>query len=120
MSKYKRDIDKNILNAIVKLQWPLLNNEGKIVYVRVNARNENGFEHIAGKNHYLKVRDIEQIPQILKKPYKIINENKGRKGKSYFGIRKGDNKSKYLKIIVRKRKDGNEEIITVYPNKEVK
>jgi len=118
MSKRKREYDPHIAIALQNLKWPLKNNEGNLVSVRRSARKENGFEHIAGKNHYLKVRDIEQIPDILLKPYKVSISEK--KGKTYFGIRKGKNKSKYLKVIVRKCKDGSEQIITVYPNKLLK
>ena len=117
MSKHQRNYDKNILNAIIKLQWPLLNNEGNKVYVRANAREGSGFEHIAGKHHLIKIRDIGIIPLILKNPYKVINENKGRKGKAYYGKRKGKEKSPFLKIVTRKNKEGCEEIVTIYTTK---
>jgi len=120
MSKRKREYDPNIAKALQEIKWPILNHEGKEVYVRRCSRHENGFEHIAGKNHYLKVRDIKQIPEIIKKPYQILDCQKMRKGISYFGIRKGINKSKYLKIVVRERMDGTQEIVTVYPNKVIK
>ena len=71
MSKHRREYDKNVLNAIMKLPWPLLNNKSVKVFVRANARNEDGFVHIAGKCHLMKVRDIELIPSTLLKPYKI-------------------------------------------------
>ena len=120
MSKKQRDFDKNILNSLSKLQWPIINNKGIKVFVRANARKEGGLQHIAGKCHLLKVRDIESIPNILKNPYKVILEQSGRKGKSYYGKRKGVEKSPLLKIVVRIRSDYCEEIVTIYTAKRVK
>lgn len=79
--------------------------------MRKNARNETGAEHIAGKLHELKVRDIEILPNVLKQPLSVKNDN--RKGKLYFGKRKGVNKFPYLKVVVRVEKDDTETIITV-------
>ena len=120
MSKKQRDYDKNILNNLTKLQWPLFNYENKKVYVRANARNEDGFQHIAGKCHLLKIRDIDLIPSVLKKPYKVVLEGVGKKGKSYYGKRKYKEKSPLLKIVVRFRNDGSEEIVTIYTTKSIK
>lgn len=120
MSKHVREFDQNIVNALSELDWPLFNNEGRKVFVRSVARNESGFEHIAGKNHYLKVRDILLIPKILKEPLYIGHEKKGKKTKFYCGLRKGFEKSKYLRIIVRIQKDLTEQIVTIYPNKTLK
>jgi len=120
MGKRKRDYDQNITLALQKIQWPIINAEGISVSVRKTARNENGFEHIAGKMHLLKIRDIDLIPYIIKNPLKVVLENKGRKGKAYFGKRKGINKSKYLKIVVRCQGNKSEEIVTVYSTKGLK
>lgn len=120
MSKHRREYDKNVLNAIMKLPWPLLNNKSVKVFVRANARNEDGFVHIAGKCHLMKVRDIELIPSTLLKPYKTTCEKNGRKGKNYYGKRKGKEKSPFLKIVVRNRNDGCEEIVTIYTTKTIK
>ena len=72
------------------------------------------------ENHYLKVRDILLIPKILKEPLYIGHEKKGKKTKFYCGLRKGFEKSKYLRIIVRIQKDLTEQIVTIYPNKTLK
>lgn len=120
MSKKKREFDINITEALQRIKWPLNNYCGTKIVVRKSARNENGFEHIAGKKHQLKVRDIEMIPKVLEKPLKVIMENKGRHGKSYFGKRKGDNKSKFLKIVVRTLNGTTEEIVTIYTTRNIK
>ena len=59
MTKHKRPFDQNLVDIINKLNWPLVNSNGVKVFLRKNARNETGAEHIAGKLHELKVRDIE-------------------------------------------------------------
>ena len=120
MSKHVREFDQNIVGALEKLKWPLFNNEGRKVTIRAIARNESGVEHIAGKNHYLKIRDILLIPKILKNPAYIGHEKRGKKTKFYCGLRKGDEKSRYLRIIVRVQKDLSEQIVTIYPNKTLK
>ena len=115
MSKHKRPFDHNLVDTINKLNWPLLNKDGTKVFLRRNARYETGAEHIAGKLHELKVRDIKLLPSILKEP-KAIGHDK-RKGKIYYGKRKGVNKFPYLKIVTRVEQDGNETIITVCSSK---
>ena len=85
------------------------------MFLRKNARNETGAEHIAGKLHELKVRDIEILPNVLKQPLSVKNDK--RKGKLYFGKRKGVNKFPYLKVVVRVEKDDTETIITVCSSK---
>ena len=88
---------------------------GKKVFHRASARHETGAEHIAGKLHELKIRDIELLPNVLKWPLSVKSDR--RKGKLYYGKRKGVNKAPYLKVVVRKEKDGSETIITICPSK---
>ena len=103
---------KNILDAVNKLEWPLTNKTGTKIFLRKKARNESGAEHISGKLHSLKVRDIEAVPSILKNPLSIFFDD--RKGKLYFGKRKGINsKYPYLKIVVKEERNGTETIVTV-------
>ena len=115
MAKHKRPFDPNLVDAINKLSWPLINKDGAKVFLRNNSRYESGAEHIAGKLHELKVRDVEIIPATLKEPLKVTKDK--RKGKLYFGKRKGVNKFPYLKIVVNEQKDGSEVIITVCSSK---
>ena len=115
MAKHKRPFDQNLVDAINKLNWPLLNIDGAKVFLRRAARNETGAEHIAGKLHNLKVRDIELLPSVLNQPISVKIDR--RKGKLYFGKRRGVNKCPFLKIVVRVAKDGTETIITVCSSK---
>ena len=112
MTKRKRPVDRNILDAINKLKCPLINKNGAKIFIRTKARNESGAEHISGKLHSLKIRDIELLSLTLMNPLSIKFDN--RKGKLYFGRRKGINKKyQFLKIVVKEEKDGNETIVTI-------
>ena len=115
MSKHKRPFDQNLVTAINELDWPLSNYDGIKVFLRNKARYETGAEHIAGKLHELKVRDIEMLPFMLKEPFSVKTDR--RKGKLYFGKRKGVNKFPYLKVVVRVQKDDSETIITICSSK---
>ena len=115
MSKHKRPIDENILKAVTDIKWPLMNMNGNKIFLRERARNESGAEHVAGKLHLLKVRDIQIIPEILKNPINVIRDK--RKGKLYFGKRKGREKIPYLKIVSKEEKDGTETIVTICTSK---
>lgn len=106
MSKHKRPIDENILKAVNDLKWPLTNKDGNKVFLRERARNESGAEHVAGKLHLLKVRDIKVIPEILKNPINVVRDK-----------RKGLEKIPYLKIVVKEEQNGNETIVTICTSK---
>jgi hypothetical protein len=115
MAKHKRLFDQNLVDAINKLNWPLNNNKGAKVFLRKDARYETGAQHIAAKLHGLKVRDIEILPNVLKKS--LVEKKDKRKGKLYFGKRKGINKFQYLKVVVKVEKNGDETIITICSSK---
>ena len=115
MAKHKRPVDENVLKAVNDLKWPLTNKYGNKVFLRERARNETGAEHVAGKLHLLKVRDIKIIPEILKNPINVIRDK--RKGKLYFGKRKGLEKIPYLKIVAKEEQNGNETIVTICTSK---
>ena len=93
-----------------------MNTNGIKVFLRKNARYETGAEHIAGKLHELKVRDIELLQSIIKHPLAVQNDK--RKGKLYYGKRKGVNKFPYLKIVVKTEIDETETIITICSSKK--
>lgn len=119
-SPMKKSKDNNIIGALKKLQFPIKNVKGIDVYLREEARSETGEEHIAAKKHFLKVRDINCIASIIKNPLLYKKDPKRKKSMVYFGKRSGKEKAPYLKIVTNIRKDGNEEIITVYPKKKLK
>lgn len=113
----RKEVDSNIREALQKLPRPMINHKGIKVVVRQEARSETGEEHIAAKKHFLKVRDIEAIPQIIKNPLSYKRDSKRKRSMVYFGKRPGNNKAKYLKIVTNTLRDGSEELITVFPKK---
>jgi len=117
----KKEKDQNIVSALSHLPKPMINRDGILVYVREEARSETGAEHIAEKKHLLKIRDIKVIPGILKDPISYKKDPKRKRSMIYFGKRPGqNNKAPFLKIVTNIRKDGAEEIITIYPKKRIK
>jgi hypothetical protein len=117
----KKEKDKNIVTALSNLPKPMINCEGILVYVREEARSETGAEHIAAKKHFLKVRDVEAVPGILKRPLLYKKDPKRKRSMNYYGKRPGqNNKVPFLKIVTNIRKDAAEEIITIFPQKRVK
>ena len=112
-----KEKDGNIMAALLKLPRPMVNSKGINVFVRDEARSETGQEHIASKKHFLKVRDIEAIPSIIKKPLCYKKDPKRKRSMVYIGKRRGRNKAPFMKIVTNQRKDEAEEIITVYPIK---
>lgn len=118
-SKY----DQNIINSLLQLRNPIIGKNGKQFFVRDEARYESGIQHIALKRHRLKVRDIESLPNILRKPAFEMTDPNNKNYKNYYGIRKGNNRNNMLiKIITWPyENDPNKElIITVYPTDSIK
>ena len=116
-------VDSNIVNALLKIKVPIKGKNGKLFYIRDEARYESGVEHIAEKRHRLKVRDIESIAGILKHPaFECIDPNNANY-RNYYGIRKGLNKSQSLLKIVTWSYENNpnkELIITIFPTNSIK
>ena len=70
MSKRKGELcktyDQNIIDALNKIKFPIIGVNGKSFLIREKARNENGKEHIARKDHRLKVKDIDNLINLFK------------------------------------------------------
>ena len=100
MSKHKRPFDQNLVDAINKLCWPLVNNNGIKVFLRNSARYESGAEHIAGKLHELKVRDIKAIPEGIRSYVRFIKDKDCQETYCYFINRKGEDDG-FIKVAVK-------------------
>ena len=123
MKQKKCDYDQHIIDALRKIKQPIIGKGGRLFYIREKARNETGFEHIAKKFHRLKVRDIEDIPSILRHPIACESDPRNKIYRNYYGIRRGSEKDLLLKIVtspVKGRRDFEEIIVTIYPVKSVK
>ena len=116
------EYDKHIIDALIKLHAPILGKEGKQFYLRDKTRNETGLQHIANKNHRLKVRDIESVPSILRHPKAEMVDPNNKNYRNYYGIRDGKDANSFLKIVTWPDKNNpkKETIITIYPTKTIK
>ena len=101
---------------------PIIGINGKSFFIRKEARNESGIEHIARKDHRLKVRDIESIPSILKRPQYMCSDPDNHNYMNYYGIRKGEDQNTFIKIVTSPIKNDKtkEEIVTIYPSNSIK
>ena len=87
--------DQKLIDALEKLPPTIEDKKhGFIIVVRNDkARsNETRFEHIAKKNHELKVRDIELIPEGVKKYTKFSKSMELKDTYYYYILRKGKDK----------------------------
>lgn len=62
MSKNRPGIDQHIVIALEHIHWPIVTPKGKKFFIRKNARDRTGIEHIAEKRHHLKIVDIDVLP----------------------------------------------------------
>ena len=87
--------DQKLINALEKLPSTIEDKKhGFTIVVRNDqARsNETRFEHIAKKNHELKVRDIELIPEGIRKYVKFTKSEDLKDTYYYYIQRKGKDK----------------------------
>lgn len=96
MAKKKNEkYDQNIIEALRKLPSEIEDKRHNFVIEIKNDKarsNETRFEHIAKKNHELKVRDIEAIPEGIKRYVRFLKSNEMENTYYYFINRKGKNK----------------------------
>jgi len=112
--------DIHIVEALQKLPAPLITFDGHQVLFDEDKRKETIFEHIANKKHHLHVVDIKRIPYILKDKESLSVDHKEKNLRIYIGKRgKQTEKPCYLKIITHIKKNNNESVITIYPDKKL-
>ena len=87
--------DLKLIEALKKLPSQIEDKKHGFVIVVRNDRarsNETRFEHIAKKNHQLKVRDIELIPEGINKYAKFSKSLELKDTYYYYILRKGKDK----------------------------
>lgn len=115
MSKKNKEYDQNIIDALKRLPKPLKTAKGKEVVFDVDKRDETIFQHIAAKEHHLRLSDISLIPNILLNPNSVTNDCKSKRYNNYIGKRsKTNEKKKHLKIVTKVKSNNKESIITIY------
>lgn len=118
--KSDSEYDLNVILALKKLKNPLVTWKGSFVYFDKGKRNESIFEHIGNKKHHLTVKDVNEIPIILKNKSSLKKDRSGSKFHTYIGKRgKKKENVKYLKIVTEVKKNNNESIVTIYLVKRV-
>ena len=105
MAKKKNEkfYDQKLIDALKKIPSPIWDKKHKIFIYLNNDQarsNESRFEHIAKKNHELKVRDIESIPDGIN-GYVTFHKSRELKDTYYYYIsRKGDSKG-FIQVAIK-------------------
>ena len=95
---------------------PIINKNGTLVVFSAGSKKQKTINHISLARHRLKIRDIKELPNIIKNPIKVLKDKKGKDKKIYIGKRPGKERMS-LALVTRKRQK-YEEIITFYPTKK--
>ena len=93
--KTNEKYDLRLIEALKKLPSQIEDKKHGFIIVVRNDRarsNETRFEHIAKKNHQLKVRDIELIPEGINKYAKFSKSLELKDTYYYYILRKGKDK----------------------------
>ena len=126
MSKKRNEkiYDQKIIDALKKLPSQIEDKRhGFVVEIKDDrARsNETRFEHIAKKNHELKVRDIEAIPEGIKQYVRFTKSHELKDTYYYYIDRKGEDAG-FIQVAI-KLKEGEKRayyIKTVYISYKIK
>jgi len=121
MSHKKRKTYSNasIEKALLQLDFPLKNNIGADVILKISNSSHSGSKHIAKAYHGLNENDISLLPSILKNPVYVTKDPIHREKKNYYGKRKGSNKILFIKIVTKIIDSKTEKIITVFTTKHI-
>ncbi len=104
MSKKRNDkiYDLKLIEALKKLPSQIEDKRhGFIIEIKDDrARsNETRFEHIAKKNHELKVRDIEAIPEGIIRYIKYVKSEEIENTFCYYIKRKGEDRG-FIQVVI--------------------
>ena len=104
MAKKKNEkfYDQKLIDALKKIPSPIWDKKHKIFIYLNNDQarsNESRFEHIAKKNHELKVRDIESIPDGIN-GYVYFTKSKGIKDTYYYYIKRKGNDKGFIQVAI--------------------
>ena len=104
MSKKRNDkiYDLKLIEALKKLPSQIEDKRhGFIIEIKDDrARsNETRFEHIAKKNHELKVRDIEAIPEGIIRYIKYVKSEEMENTFCYYIKRKGEDRG-FIQVVI--------------------
>ena len=109
----------NIEKALLKLSFPVKNNIGIDVNLKIKESKHSASKHISKRYHGLTEKDIELIPDILSNPFYVVRDPLHKEKKNYYGRRKG-RKILFLKIVTKIVDEKSEEIITIFTTNKIK
>lgn len=96
--------DQRILNALCKIQSPIVDKRHNLSVYFVNDKvrnNETRFEHISKTSHELQVHDVERIPKQINNPKTKFKRDKEHKDTfNYYIQRYGYSDIEYIKVSV--------------------
>ena len=87
--------DENIVEALEKLPSTLFDKKHNLTILVRNDQarsNQTRFQHIARRDHQLKVRDIESIPEGINKYVRYVKSKTIKDTYYYYIDRKGEDK----------------------------
>ena len=104
MSKKRNDkiYDLKLIEALKKLPSQIEDKRhGFIIEIKDDRErsNETRFEHIAKKNHELKVRDIEAIPEGIIRYIKYVKSEEMENTFCYYIKRKGEDRG-FIQVVI--------------------
>ena len=104
MAKKKNEkfYDQKLIDALKKIPSPIWDKKHKIFIYLNNDQarsNESRFEHIAKRNHELKVRDIESIPDGIN-GYVYFTKSKEIKDTYYYYIKRKGNDRGFIQVAI--------------------
>ena len=118
--KRKTASNVNIENALLKLEFPLINNNGAKVLLKKSNSSHSRSKHIAKQYHGLKEKDIRLIPDALLKPDYVVKDPKVKLNKNYYKRRNGEKKILFLKVVTKIIGLKEEQIVTVFTTNNIK
>ena len=88
--------DENLIEALKKLPFPIRDEKHNLNIVLLEEdvrKDQNRFEHVSKVHHKLKIRDIESIPESIKKKPILLKDSGREQTYNYYLKRKGDRKT---------------------------
>lgn len=94
--------DENVMEALAKLPNTIFDKKHNLTIIVRNDQarsNQTRFEHIARKDHQLKVRDIESIPEGINRYVKFVKSKTIKDTFYYYIDRKGEDKG-FIEVVI--------------------
>ena len=95
--------DENLIEALKKLPFPIRDEKHNLNIVLLEEdvrKDQNRFEHVSKVHHKLKIRDIESIPESIKKKPILLKDSGREQTYNYYLKRKGD-RYHFIKISIK-------------------